>query len=70
LLFLFDGGQLSAERASRIVLPAAELAEYRFVRVDDAEGLVTDRMLSRLKAAVPALRSGTTLYFEDGRVVR
>jgi 8-oxo-dGTP diphosphatase len=70
LLFLFDGGRLTAEQASRIVLPAVELAEHSFVSVDEAVGLVTDRMLSRLKAALPAKRTGATLYFEEGRVVR
>lgn len=70
LLFMFDGGRLSAEQVLRIVLPTDELSEHRFVSLDDAEGLVTDRMLGRLKAAIPAMSSRATLYFEEGRLVR
>jgi 8-oxo-dGTP diphosphatase len=70
LLFMFDGGRLSADQAARIALPPGELSEHRFTSLDDAEDLVTDRMLSRLKAAIPVIRSSATLYLEEGRVVR
>jgi 8-oxo-dGTP diphosphatase len=70
LLFIFDGGELSADQASQIVLPAAELAEYRFVAIEEADGLVTGRMLRRLRAIADLIGTGETLYFEEGYTVR
>jgi 8-oxo-dGTP diphosphatase len=70
LLFVFDGGRLTPEHASRITLPASELSEHCFVSLDDSQGLVTDRMFRRLTAITEVLYTGATLYFEDGRVIR
>ena len=58
LQFIYDGGVLDATTISRIVLPADELTDHRFVTVDAAASLVSQRNLDRLRAALDAIANG------------
>ena len=67
LMFLFDGGILTDELATRFNLPRDELAEWRFVPPDGVPDLVSEGMARRLAAAAQALGGGGTQYLEGGR---
>lgn len=58
LMFIYDGGVLDATTIGRIVLPADELTDHRFVTVDEAASLVSERNLDRLRAALDAIANG------------
>ena len=58
LQFIYDGGVLDATTISRIVLPADELTDHRFVSVEAAASLVSQRNLDRLRAALDAIANG------------
>ncbi|WP_306820018.1 NUDIX domain-containing protein [Streptomyces sp. DSM 40750] len=47
-----------------------ELSETRFVSLDEAGGLLRDRMRRRLTEAVHALREKRPVYLHDGRQLR
>jgi ADP-ribose pyrophosphatase YjhB (NUDIX family) len=72
LLFVFDGGILSPDRATAIRLQEAELSAARFVTLDDAAGHLPPSALRRLRAALARARSGHPgpAYLEFGRPVR
>ncbi len=65
LQFIFAGGQLSAEQLAQIQLPADELSEWRWVALDDAVPLLTERMFVRIRHALGAYHSGQTIYLEN-----
>lgn len=50
IAFTYDGGYLSDQAISQIVLPRQELAEYRFVPWSEAPGLVRPLIARRLDA--------------------
>ncbi len=58
LQFIYDGGVLDAITLGRIVLPAYELTDHRFVTVDEAAPLVSQRNLDRLCADLDAIANG------------
>ena len=58
LQFIYDGGVLDANTASRIVLPADELTDHRFVTLEEAAPLVSKRNLDRLRAALESIANG------------
>jgi 8-oxo-dGTP pyrophosphatase MutT (NUDIX family) len=66
VLFLFDGGTLSAEDTGRIQLAADELAEYKFIDRSEVAEILIDRLARRVTAAVSAHERSTTLYLEHG----
>lgn len=65
LQFIFDAQTLSAEDIARIKLPADELSEWRWVALEEARPLLTDRMFNRIRHALEARRSGQTIYLEN-----
>jgi 8-oxo-dGTP diphosphatase len=67
ILFVFDGGTLTADQLTSIVLPADELAEWRFVATGDLEQYTTDRLVRRIRLAVRAKTEGHAIYAEHGR---
>ncbi len=69
LEFIFFGGVLSPNDIQRITLPLAELSEYRFVPLEEALLLVTDRLGKRLSPSLHALKNNVTAYLEDGQRV-
>lgn len=66
--FVFDGGRLTAEQLTNIVLPGEEIAAWQVVDPEDAPRLVRPGgPASRLVNTISALRTGETVYLEDGR---
>ncbi|MQY14229.1 hypothetical protein SRB5_43910 [Streptomyces sp. RB5] len=63
LAFIFDGGILDRDDLHPV---DGELAEARFIVVDEALGLVRERMRKRLAAALRAQHEGRTAYLHDG----
>jgi ADP-ribose pyrophosphatase YjhB (NUDIX family) len=66
LEFIFFGGILSPNDIQHIMLPLAELSEYRFVSLEEALLLVNDRLGKRLPPSLHALKNNVTAYLEDG----
>ncbi|MET8797022.1 NUDIX hydrolase [Nocardia sp. NPDC004568] len=65
ILYVFDGGRLD-DRG--IVLQAAELDRWAWVRADRLDGCVVARLGRRLGCALAARSRGVTLYLERGVV--
>ncbi|WP_285708404.1 NUDIX hydrolase [Microtetraspora sp. NBRC 16547] len=65
LIFVFDGGVLSAEDVADIRLPPDELDRFAFVAADDLDDLVRPAMARRLRACLETRERGG-LYLEDG----
>jgi 8-oxo-dGTP pyrophosphatase MutT (NUDIX family) len=66
LLFIFDGGTLTAEQVDAIRLQAEELASYAFRHLSETVHLLIPRLARRIAAAVEAHHTGRTLYLERG----
>jgi len=63
LRFVFFGGVLSDEEATRFVLDPSELLEWKFVEASDLDSYVTPVMARRLRAS---LSSSELAYLEEG----
>jgi 8-oxo-dGTP pyrophosphatase MutT (NUDIX family) len=66
LLFVFDGGMLTAEQIGAIRLQADELASYAFRDPAEAITLLIPRLGRRVAAAIDAHQAGRTAYLEHG----
>ena len=66
LLFIFDGGTLTAEQLAAVRLQADELASYTFHDSAEAVGLLIPRLGRRVGAAVDAHHAARTAYLEHG----
>jgi 8-oxo-dGTP diphosphatase len=66
LMLLFDGGVVDDTVTRHFSLPEAELLEWGFVDIDELDRVVSLGMARRLRAALTALRSGSTAYLEAG----
>ncbi|MGW5750547.1 NUDIX domain-containing protein [Nocardia rhamnosiphila] len=66
VLYVFDGGGLDDRD---IVLQAAELDSWEWVRVDGLDERVVARLSRRLQGALAARVRGVSLYLERGVVV-
>jgi hypothetical protein len=66
LLFVFDGGTLSADQIDGIRLQADELASYSFHDPARAATLLIPRLGRRIAAAFDAHHAGHTSYLECG----
>ncbi|MGC9665024.1 NUDIX domain-containing protein [Planosporangium sp. 12N6] len=69
LMFVFDGGVLQDEDRARISLRDGELAEFRFVPLDEAGLLLRPYVRRRVEAAVRAVREAATAYLHDGLAI-
>lgn len=70
LLFVFDGGVLPPDAASRILLPADELRAVHLVTLDEASGRVRPDLLRRVAVALQVTRDGgPPRYLHEGRPV-
>jgi 8-oxo-dGTP diphosphatase len=67
LLFVFDGGTLTADQLAAIRLQPDELAEYAYRDPADAVRLLIPRLARRITAALQAHAAGPTLYLECGQ---
>ncbi|HEY3503728.1 MAG TPA: NUDIX hydrolase [Actinocatenispora sp.] len=68
VLFVFDGGQLTAEQHSAIHVQTAELVRYEYAAISDLPRYTIDRLVRRIAAAEEARRTGLPLYLENGLV--
>ena len=66
LLFIFDGGSLTAGQFDRIELQASEIDQHAYYSADDLPGVTIPRLVRRLLAALDAQRHGDTRYLEHG----
>jgi 8-oxo-dGTP diphosphatase len=66
ILFVFDGGQIDHWVAERIVLPAAELSDWRFHNEGDLSATLIPRLARRVLAALNARKARSTTYLEHG----
>ena len=67
LLFIFLADPNSFD-ASAVVLEPVELAEWRFVTVEEAAPLLDERLRPRLASAMSAALAGRTVYMDRGAV--
>ncbi|MCK1816341.1 NUDIX hydrolase [Streptomyces sp. XM4011] len=66
VLYLFDGGRLSAGHRQQIALQADELRGYDFHRAELVPELTIPRLARRIAAGIQARMNGTTAYLEHG----
>ncbi len=66
LQFLFYGGQLGEGEIKNIKIPAEEISEYKFVKVEEAARLVSSGLGRRLQKSIEAIKNNTGFYLEDG----
>lgn len=66
LLFVFDGGTLTAEQVGAIRLQADELTSYAFHDPAEAMTLLIPRLGRRVAATIEAHHTGRTTYLENG----
>lgn len=66
VMFVFDGGVVDEDRARRIDLPPDELRSWRFVPAREIGQLASPRLARRIGRALEGLRTGATIYLEDG----
>ena len=65
--FVFYGGILSQTYIQRIVLPTAELSEYRFLPLEQALMLLSTKLAKRMPYCLQALEKKTVVYLESGQ---
>lgn len=66
VLFLFDGGTLTATARRNIKLGTDELASYGFHPAEEIPTLLIRRLAVRVTAALRARKLGRPLYLENG----
>lgn len=67
LRLIFDGGRVQAADIGRLLLPPAELRDWRFVTEDEAATLLPPVRLDRLRWALRAREQGRPLNLEAGQ---
>ncbi|MEV5128263.1 NUDIX domain-containing protein [Streptomyces decoyicus] len=66
LRLLYDGGTLTDERISKLLLPGAELRGWRFATEAEAENMLPPVRWNRLRWALRARERGCPLHLEAG----
>ncbi|MFE1405204.1 NUDIX domain-containing protein [Streptomyces sp. NPDC058770] len=66
VLYLFDGGRLTAEECRYIELQADEIRGYAFHDAGELAELTIPRLLRRITAGIEARTQGVTAYLEHG----
>lgn len=66
LQFLFYGGELSKDKIKNIKIPAEEISDYKFIKVEEAALLVSDCLGRRLPKCVEAIKNNAGFYLENG----
>jgi 8-oxo-dGTP diphosphatase len=67
LMFVFDGGTLTAAQIDNLRLVDDELGAFQFCTEQQAAQLLRPYVWQRTRAALEALRSGQAYYLQDGR---
>jgi 8-oxo-dGTP diphosphatase len=63
---IFEGPTLTAAEVARIRVPEDEIAEHRFLPIEEAIAMLPERMRPRVAAAVESLARGVPIYLEAG----
>jgi 8-oxo-dGTP diphosphatase len=66
LLFVYDGGTLTAEQSGAVVLPPAEPQDWAWCTEDELAKRLPAHILRRTQAAIQARTDGSTGYLENG----
>ncbi|MEW1646400.1 NUDIX hydrolase [Streptomyces sp. NPDC091219] len=66
VLYLFDGGRLTADECQHIALQANELRGYAFHDAGELPELTIPRLVRRITAGIQAHAAGLTAYLEQG----
>lgn len=66
LMFVFDGGELTAAQTEAIRAAPDELSDWRFVAVDDLDALMVPRLAKRIRTCLALASAG--IYLESGDV--
>lgn len=66
MLFVFDGGVLSAAQLATIVFKDGEISEWAFVDESQLDDMTIPRLARRLRATIQARREAHTTYLEQG----
>ncbi|MDJ0460298.1 NUDIX hydrolase [Streptomyces sp. H27-C3] len=66
LRLIFDGGRLDSTQAEGLLLPGAELRDWRFVTEKEAAGLLPPNHFERLRWALRARQRSVVLNLEAG----
>ncbi|MFE9404388.1 NUDIX domain-containing protein [Streptomyces sp. NPDC006530] len=66
VLYLFDGGRLTADECRNIELQADELRGYAFHDAEELPKLTIPRLVRRITAGIEAHTTGATAYLEHG----
>ena len=69
LMFLFDGGTLTAAESASVRLLDKELLAYEFCTEEQAARLLRPYVWRRVRAALQALQTGEFCYLQDGQPV-
>ena len=67
LLFIFDGGELTAKERANIRVDNTEISEYAYHERDELNYLLIPRLARRVHAAIDARARGATVYLEHGQ---
>lgn len=66
ILFVFDGGTLTADHLSAVTFNDGEIAEWAFVEDRQLDELTIPRLARRLRASMQARKQARTAYLEEG----
>lgn len=66
ILFLFDCGVISEDEVSRIKLETDEIADFKFVKYEEALQLLSSNLKKRLSSSIEALKEKGFIYLENG----
>lgn len=64
LHFIFYAGVLHSEQITKITLQGEELDEFKFVPLEEAYNLLSERLSKRVKEAINAMNNKTFFYSE------
>lgn len=66
LQMVYNGGTISDDELSRAELPPDEVAELKFLTMEDARPMLRPALARRVATALTALDTGRTIYAEFG----
>jgi hypothetical protein len=65
LQFMFYGGEITDEQVALIKIPKDEILEFRFLKLEQADGLLSEHLRRRFLASFEALSHSTVAYLES-----
>ncbi|HWG24644.1 MAG TPA: NUDIX hydrolase, partial [Actinospica sp.] len=67
ILFVFDGGELTAEQLAAIRVDGVEIDRYAYHHLTELDSLLIPRLARRVHAAIEAEAKSETMYLEHGK---